>query len=78
TLAIPSSAVTADSSGTPCVWVYDAATATVQRRVVHLGTLTKTGRTVVLSGLQDGEQIVAAGADVVVEGMRVTPLDTAE
>lgn len=54
------------------VFIYDETTQRVQRRTVTVGKLTTKG-VAVLSGLHEGEKIVAAGAGFLSDGMQVRP-----
>ena len=72
-MLIPSSALDSDGEGSFRVWVYDAESRQVESRSVEVGEIQ--GEAVpVLSGLQRGEHIVAAGAHLLHEGQRVRPL----
>jgi RND family efflux transporter MFP subunit len=55
------------------VWVVDPDTMRTTRRDVKVGQLTGS-QIAILEGLQQGEQIVSAGANAVVEGMLVRPM----
>jgi len=68
--AIPVSAIDYDESGKPRVWVFDAENNTVASRSIVLGAIKK-HKIPVLSGLQQGEQIVTAGAHLLREDMTV-------
>ncbi|MDX1390887.1 MAG: efflux RND transporter periplasmic adaptor subunit [Rheinheimera sp.] len=54
------------------VWVYDAKTQQVSRRLVSVGELTSAGLAVT-DGLSAGEQIVSAGVQQLTEGQQVRP-----
>ena len=56
------------------VWLFDAETLGVRKRVVRVGT-PDAGGIPVLSGLDGGELVVATGANQLSAGMRVRPLD---
>ena len=58
------------------VWVVDAATQTVQPVAVKLGSPTGHGVEVV-SGLAPGDRVVTAGANLLVAGQKVRPIDAA-
>ena len=58
------------------VWLFDQGTQTVSRQSVQVGA-PDAGGIPVLSGLDGGEMVIAAGADPLQEGMRVRPLDAA-
>jgi len=68
--AIPVSAIDYDETGAPRVWIFEPKTETVNARQVTLGTIKKQ-KIPVLSGLQQDEQIVTAGAHLLREGMSV-------
>ena len=68
-LSVPLSALyTRDD--TPRVWVIDTASHTVHTRAVKLGA-TSGNRIVVPQGLQPGEQVIIAGANLLREGQKV-------
>ncbi|MDF1583818.1 MAG: efflux RND transporter periplasmic adaptor subunit [Methyloprofundus sp.] len=69
-LAIPVSAIDYDEQGAARVWVFNPQTETVSARKVILGTIKKQ-KIPVLSGLQQDEQIVTAGAHLLREGISV-------
>jgi RND family efflux transporter MFP subunit len=69
---VPSSAITHQGDGKPAVFVYDAASGTVNLRPVTLGAFREDG-TLVEAGLADGEWIVAAGAHKLRAGQAVKP-----
>jgi RND family efflux transporter MFP subunit len=74
---IPARAVQADANLAARVWVLDADSMTVHTRPVDVGRLS--GRMIeVRSGLEGGEEIVAAGAAYLTEGMRVTRMESGE
>ena len=68
--AIPVSAIDYDEQGAPRVWIFDPQSKTVASRSIVLGTIKK-HKIPVLSGLQQDEQIVTAGAHLLREGMTV-------
>lgn len=72
-LAVPLSALY-DSDGQPAVWVVDPATGKVSLRSVQVGPYGETS-VPVLSGLQPGEWVVAAGVHLLLEGQRIKPID---
>lgn len=72
-LALPLPAVTADA-GRHYVWVVDPNTAVVRRREVTIGPF-HDNSVPVISGLQAGEWVVAAGVHLLREGQRVRPVD---
>jgi RND family efflux transporter MFP subunit len=71
---VPLGAVDPDGAEGFQVWVYDAATGTVEPRPVALGLPDETS-VPVLDGLAEGERIVAAGVAQLVAGQRVRPLE---
>lgn len=71
---LPLTAVQKDiNSGEQSVWVYQPETQLLQVRSVQIGEITQNGITVV-SGLQQGEQVVSAGLSQLSNGMKVKPL----
>lgn len=54
------------------VWVFDSASSQIHRREVSIGQVTSHG-VVINSGLQPGEQVVAAGVGLLNEGQTVRP-----
>ena len=73
TLSVPLSAVHG-ADGETAVWVVDAATATVHLRPVHAGAFGE-ATVPVISGLEAGEWIVAAGVHLLQEGQKIRPID---
>ena len=70
-VALRSSAVS-DRDGAIHVWVVDQSTGTVSPRPVQLESQASGSRWVrVLSGLQEGEEVVVAGVDELAEGQKV-------
>ena len=72
-LAVPLSALY-DKDGEPALWVVDPATGKVGLRPVQVGAYGET-TVPVLSGLQPGEWVVAAGVHLLLEGQRIKPID---
>ena len=72
-LSIPAAAVVTNTDGSAYVWRYDADSMQVSKAVVTIGELSG-GSIEVLSGLQGGDLIAAAGAAHLQEGMKVRPL----
>jgi multidrug efflux system membrane fusion protein len=69
-IKLPTSALRQEGQGT-AVWVFDAASGTVNSQVVQLGAVQ--GNEVVISaGLQAGQQVVSAGVHVLSPGQKVT------
>ena len=73
TLSVPLSAVHS-VDGEPALWVVDPATSTVHLRPVLLGAYGE-ATVPVLSGLEPGEWVVAAGVHLQLEGQKVRPID---
>jgi RND family efflux transporter MFP subunit len=73
-LALPSNLVVADADGEPFVWVVDAASMRVSKRLVELGELSG-GNIDILSGVSIGEKVVASGVNSVSENMLVRDLE---
>ncbi|MBD9375574.1 efflux RND transporter periplasmic adaptor subunit [Rhizobium sp. ARZ01] len=70
-VALPSSAIS-DRDGAIHVWVVDQSAGTVSSRPVQLESQASGSRWVrVLSGLQEGEEVVVAGVDELSEGQKV-------
>lgn len=72
-LALPLSAIHANG-GEPFVWVVEPGTGLALKRPVQLGPYGEE-RVPVLSGLDKGEWVVAAGVHLVREGQRLRPVD---
>lgn len=75
-VTLPVSAVVADSSKQPVVWVVNENSMTVHSKPVSTGLIT--GGSIQVSGLNGGERVVTAGAAFLREGMKVTLLQTGE
>ena len=58
----------------PAVWVVDPATGAVALRAITIGPYGET-EVPVLSGLDEGEWVVAAGVHLLLEGQKVKPVD---
>lgn len=71
---IPISSVFSDEKGTSYVWVILPSTHTLKKQEVKISRLAGEGA-VVTAGLSPGQDIVAAGAEFVKEGMKVKPLE---
>ncbi len=71
---VPETAVFSRDRKKSLVWVYDSETFTVSSRQISTGALTSAGVQVV-SGLEYGEFIVAAGAQFLEEGQKVRPIE---
>jgi multidrug efflux system membrane fusion protein len=72
---VPSNAVFADETKRHFAWSVDKADMTVHRTPVEAGTLSG-GDILVTKGLKEGDLIVAAGVHYLVEGMKVTALES--
>lgn len=68
---LPGSAVWQQAQGGAAVWVFDAQTSMVHAQAVELGGV-QGNAIVVRSGLQAGQQVVAAGTHVLTEGQKVS------
>jgi len=75
-VTLPVSAVVADSSKQPVVWVVDEDSMTVHARAVTTGLIA--GDSIQVTGLNTAERVVTAGAAFLREGMKVTLLQTGE
>jgi RND family efflux transporter MFP subunit len=71
---VPLASIYHAADGKPAVWVFDRASGKVTLRAVELGPFREDGA-LVTRGLADGEWIVAAGANKLVEGQVVKPYD---
>ena len=74
---VPASAVTADVTLAAMGWVLDPATMKVARRAVRTGEM-QDDRIRILSGLREGEEIVAVGVAHMADGVRVSRMPVAE
>lgn len=68
-LSVPLSALYSRDAGT-WVWVIDTANQTVHQRAVQLGA-TSGNRVVITQGLQAGEQVITAGANLLRDGQKI-------
>ena len=73
TLSLPLSALHV-RDGDAAVWVVDPATSTVHLRPVHAGAYGEAS-VPVISGLEPGEWVVAAGVHLLLEGQKIRPID---
>ena len=73
-ITVPMGAVTSESEGEFHVWVYDADAGTVSKRAVELGGV-NADQAEIISGLEPGETIAAAGAGFLSDNMRVRPAE---
>ncbi len=76
-IAIPTTALLSEASGSFFVWVYDPDSGRVTRRTVQVAQPHDKGIGIA-GGLTDGELVVAAGASQLQEGMTVHPLGEPE
>lgn len=76
-MVVPLGAVATGVDGSTFVWVVEPSDTTLHRTSVTTGALTDAGIEI-LSGLDPGDRIIAAGVDFATEGQRVRPLDTDE
>jgi multidrug efflux pump subunit AcrA (membrane-fusion protein) len=72
-IELPLSAVQSDAAGNFFVWTVGRDTSQVTKRPIEVG-LPSRKQVPVLSGLELGEQVVAAGGAWLYEGMQVRPL----
>ena len=63
-----------NNGGQSYVWVYDPASCVVTKRAVSVARLLANGRTVIASGLSQGEQVGTMGVHKIVEGQSVEPM----
>ena len=74
-LFVPAAAVLADKTGATYVWTVGKKSDHVaERRDIKTGTLTEDGRREVLSGLEEGEQVVVSGGGFLHDGMKLCVL----
>ena len=73
-IVIPENALVAGAGDSYHVWLYDPATGNVARRQIQVGVLTPMG-VQIRQGLNPGDLLVAAGAQQLIDGMRVRPLN---
>lgn len=71
---LPASAVVPTPEGELAVWVYDPESQEVSRRIIQTLAPVQNG-VPVIGGLEDGEQVVVAGAGQLQAGMKVRPID---
>ena len=69
-IKLPTSALRQEGAGT-AVWVLDEAAMTVRSQPVQVGTVDG-NQVVIVSGLQTGQKVVAAGVHVLTAGQKVT------
>ncbi|MDJ0847557.1 MAG: efflux RND transporter periplasmic adaptor subunit [Myxococcota bacterium] len=68
---VPTSALVGRQGTKPWVWVLDEADMTVSRREVEVGSIVSQNQIQLVSGLESGEVIAAAGVHHLTEGMKV-------
>ena len=56
------------------VWIYNPLTSKVEKRKVEIGLDGPQGRINIISGVNNGEQVVTAGVHYLVEGQKVQPI----
>lgn len=71
-VGVPVNSVVTANDKSLYVWVYDAATQQVNKQLVTVGPVSQ-GWIAILSGLTEGQQVVAAGASQMQQGQRVRP-----
>jgi RND family efflux transporter MFP subunit len=57
------------------VWVFNSITQKVEKREVEIALADEQGKAQVISGLQEGEQVITAGVHYLVEGETVKPIE---
>ena len=75
TMQVPMSALQSDATGGLFVWVVHPDSAAVMQRPVEVG-IPERDSVAILSGLEIGEQVVAAGGAWLYAGIRVRPLSS--
>ncbi|PRY59394.1 RND family efflux transporter MFP subunit [Vreelandella songnenensis] len=75
-ISLPSSALDSDEAGEFRVWVFDAEEGVVNPQRVSVGEMVD-DRVMITAGLEAGSRVVATGAHLLRDGMRVKPLDAA-
>jgi RND family efflux transporter MFP subunit len=75
-LTVPAQALDAGPDGSFRLWIFDADSGTVTPRAVKAGPLME-DRAVILSGVEAGETVVAAGVGFLADGQRVKPVAAA-
>ncbi len=76
-IAVPLSAVVADSKQQKIVWIVND-DGTVSKRPVETGDLVGSSSILITSGLKTGDTLAVAGASSLKEGMQVKPIDKVE
>lgn len=72
-LSVPQTAIFHEKTST-YVWVYNPSTSKVEKRPVKISLDGTKGRVNLVSGIENGEQIVTAGVHYLVDGQKVKPL----
>ncbi|MFG6667499.1 efflux RND transporter periplasmic adaptor subunit [Halomonas sp. HNIBRBA4712] len=75
-IALPASALDSDETGAFRVWVFDPDDGVVHPQTVSVGEMVD-DRAMITAGLEQGARVVATGAHLLRDGMRVKPLDAA-
>ncbi len=75
-IVLPSSALDSDEEGAFRVWVFDADEGEVSPQTVSVGEIVD-DQVMIVAGLEEGTRVVATGAHLLSEGMRVKPLENA-
>lgn len=73
-LIIPALAIATSQNGKTFVWIYHKETASATKREIEVGSIFKNNSFIVKSGLSEGEEIIAEGADFVSEKTEFSPL----
>jgi len=68
---VPAAAVVGQAGRKPSVWIIDPEEMTATRRNVEVGSIVAGDQLQILSGIEKGERIAAAGAHHLTEGMKV-------
>ena len=71
-VGVPINSVVTHSDNSLYVWLYNPQSQTVHKQMVTVGPMAN-GWIAILSGLEDGQKVVAAGASKMQEGMLVRP-----
>ncbi|ANT65246.1 efflux RND transporter periplasmic adaptor subunit [Prosthecochloris sp. CIB 2401] len=70
-LALPLSAITADTSASASVWIYDPSTKRAQKRSVTTSRMHDQQFIIITSGIEKDELIVTQGASFILDGMEL-------
>ena len=71
TTTVPAAAVVGQAGRRPAVWIIDPEAMTAARREVEVGSIVAGDQIQILSGLEKGERVAAAGAHHLTDGMKV-------